>query len=110
MRVLTLYKTPSPGTSIKSGEFYELALDDRDGFILKEYHGHWDEVDGKSIPGSSFKLLGRYASSEEGNAAFEKQKVFRAKEGFQHGLIPIFNPVTLAQDGIYEFVDVGTEI
>jgi hypothetical protein len=40
MRFITLYKTPSPGLSIASGHFYELALyDNPDGFVLKEYHG-----------------------------------------------------------------------
>jgi hypothetical protein len=111
MRRITLYKTPSPGTSIKSGEFYEIALDDREGdFILKEYHGNWDEVEGRSIPGTSFKMAGRYDSLEKANAAFDRQKVIRAKEGFMHGFVPTFNEVTLAQDGIYEFVDPSTEI
>jgi hypothetical protein len=112
MRLVTLYKTPSPGTSIKSGEYYELALDNPDGgdFILKEYHGNWDEVQGRTIPGSTGIPIGHYPSSEEGNAAFDKQKLFRAKQGFQHSLRPIFNPQTLAQEGIYEFVDVGEEI
>jgi hypothetical protein len=46
---------------------------------------------------------------EEGNAAFDERKVFRAKQGFVHGLIPTFNPVTMTRSGFYEFVDVGTE-
>jgi hypothetical protein len=115
MSVVTLYKTPSPGISIKSGEYYSLALDNPDGrgFILKEFHGNWDGVEGDKVPGGSSEILsppGGYPSLEEGDAAFEERKVFRAKQGFLHGIRPTFNPVTLTQDGIYEFVDVGEEI
>jgi hypothetical protein len=113
MRPITLYKTPSPGISIKSGEYYELTLDDPDGrgFILTEFHGNWDGVKGAKAPGGSSEILsppGGYASLEEGNAAFDERKVFRAKQGFMHGLIPIHNPDM--KGDIYEFVDVGEEI
>jgi hypothetical protein len=109
-------QTPSPGTSIKSDEYYEIALlgdSNGRGFILKEFHGHWDAVKGKSTPGGSSEVLsppGGYASSEEGDAAFDERKLFRAKQGFLHGLIPIFNPEMLTPGEIYEFVDVGEEI
>ncbi len=110
MRPITLYKTPSSGISIKSGEFYELTLDSPDGgdFILKEYHGNWDGVQGATIPGSTSIPIGHYPSLEEGNAAFDQRKLFRAKQGFIHGLIPIHNPDMEAVT--YEFVDVGEEI
>jgi hypothetical protein len=116
MRLVTLYKTPSPGTSIKSGEYYEIAFDDNPngrGFILKEFHGHWDAVKGEKAPGGSSEILsppGGYPSSEEGDAAFDERKMFRAKQGFLHGLIPIFNPEMLTPGEIYVFVDVGEEI
>jgi hypothetical protein len=57
MSVLTLYKTPSPGISIKSGEYFELALDNPDGrgFILREFHGNWDGVKGKKSPRRFFR-------------------------------------------------------
>ena len=115
MSVVTLYKTPSPGTSLKSGEYYEIALDNPNGrdFILKEFHGHWDAVRGEKAPGSSSEILSPpdgYPSPAEGDAAFDERKLFRAKQGFLHGLTPIFNPVTLTQGEIYEFVDVSEEI
>jgi hypothetical protein len=115
MRVVTLYKTPSPGISIKSGEFYELALGNEEGrgLTLREFHGNWDGVKGRSVPGASGEVIsppGGYASLEEGNAAFDERKVFRARQGFLHGLVPTFNPTTKTQGGFYEFVDPGTEI
>lgn len=113
MSVITLYKTPSPGISIKSGEYYEIALLDNPnggGFILKEFHGNWDGVRGMKAPGGSSEILsppGGFPSTEAGDAAFEERKVFRAKQGFLHGLIPIFSPEMRGE--IYVFVDVGTE-
>ena len=113
MSVLTLYKTPSPGTSIKSGEYYEIALlsdPNGSGLILKEFHGHWDAVRGEKAPGGSSEILsppGGYPSLEEGEAAFEERKMFRARQGFLHGLIPIFSPER--QGEIYVFVEVGEE-
>jgi hypothetical protein len=116
MSVVTLYKTPSPGISIKSGEYYEIALLDNPkgaGFILTEFHGNWDGAKGKKAPGGSSEILsppGGYPSLEKGTAAFDERKVFRAKQGFLHGLTPIFNPEMLTPGEIYEFVDVGEEI
>jgi len=93
MRLVTLYKTSSPGVSIKSGEYYQLALDNPDGrgFILKESQGNCDGVKGEKVPGGSSEILSPpdgYPSSEEGNAAFNERKIFRARQGFLHGLIP----------------------
>ena len=51
MQVQTLYKTPTPGTSVKSGEYYSLSFGDRDGrgrYEFKETHGNWNEVEGKT--------------------------------------------------------------
>jgi hypothetical protein len=86
LRLVALYKTPSPGISVKSGEYYQLVLGNPvgDAFILTEYHGNWDEVEGDPAPGYTRTPVGQYPSSEAGNAAFEKQKVFRAKQGFMH--------------------------
>jgi hypothetical protein len=103
-RLVTLYKTPSPGLSLKSGEYYELALGQppSDTFVLKEYHGYWDELERRPAPGHTVALIGHYRSLEEGNAAFEKQKLFRAKQGFMHGLRPGYHP----SEPIYEFVEI----
>jgi hypothetical protein len=113
MRVLTLYKNPSPGLSIKSGEYYELALwdDPADGgFAVKEFHGNWDGLAQDIVPGSSSVVIlspeGGYPSIEEAEAAFDKQKMIRARQGFLHGLRPGYHP----SEPIYEFVDVDEKI
>lgn len=107
--VLTLYKTPSPGLSIKSGEYYELALlDDKDngGFVLKEFHGFWNEIERKPEPDSTSNIVGRYQSYNEGEAAFEKQKMLRAGQGFYHSLTLSFNTSTQMPEEIYRFIEV----
>jgi len=81
MRLVTLYKTSSPGVSIKSGEYYQLALDNPDGrgFILKESHGNWDGVKGEKVPGGSSEILSPpdgYLSSEEATLPSTSGKCF----------------------------------
>jgi hypothetical protein len=99
MRLVTLYKTSSPGVSIKSGEYdarheyYQLALDNPDGrgFILKESHGNWDGVKGEKVPGGSSEILSPpdgYLSSEEGKRCLQRAENVSSETGFLHGLIP----------------------
>ena len=107
IRQTALYKTPSPGTSLKSGEFYQLVLErSSEGlFTLTERHGNWDECEGQPVPGYTRDAIGQYPSSEEGNAAFEKRKVLRAKEGFMHSLRPGGDD---PRQDIYELVDLDS--
>jgi hypothetical protein len=115
MRVITLYKTPSPGISIKSGEYYELSLDSPDGsgFVLSEFHGNWDatkEAEPRKGPPAPHGPTTSYDSLEAGELAFDKQRIFRAKEGFMHGFIPTFDAKTMQQVAAYEFVDADAEL
>jgi hypothetical protein len=86
MRVLTLYKTPSPGISIKSGEFYELAPNDPDGrgFTLNEFHGNWDGVKGEKhsavlprflVPLVAIPLWKRASPPSTSGKCFERNRV-----------------------------------
>jgi hypothetical protein len=36
--------------------------------------------------------------------AFDQQKMFRARHGFYHSLIPTFNPMTQRPEQFYEFI------
>jgi hypothetical protein len=103
-RQVTLYKTRSPGLSIKSGEYYQLILrKPADGdFVLTEHHGNWDSETGDRAPGHTSTVVDHYLSLEEGNAAFEKRKEFRAAQGYIHGQKPDYDP----KKAIEEFVEV----
>ena len=100
MRLVTLYKTSSPGVSIKSGEYYQLALDNPDGrgFILKESHGNCDGVKGEKVPGGSSEILSPpdgYLSSEEGKRCLQRAENISSETGFPARPHTIFNPEIL---------------
>jgi hypothetical protein len=110
LKIITLYRTPSPGTSVKSGEYWEIALTaTKDGqYKLAEYHGFWDETaehtrrDAPPAPTGEPRF---FDSSDAGMTAWEAQKKVRARLGFMHGLVPDFNPMNPPNHlGIYEFV------
>ncbi len=90
--VITLYKTPSPGTSLKAGEYWEIALTPTsDGrFVLREFHENWDETaenhrrDSPPVPAEEPRY---FDSIEEGETAWEAQKRVRARQGFMHGWV-----------------------
>jgi hypothetical protein len=109
MRVETLYKTATPGMSVKSGEYYSLSLDNSTGkaFLLKELHGAWDDIKQKNNVEPSVMLspADGYASLQEAEAAFEQRKLHRAKQGFQHCFIRSFSPEISMPSEIYQFLD-----
>jgi hypothetical protein len=88
-RQVTLYKTRSPGLSIKSGEYYQLILrKPADGdFVLTEHHGNWDSETGDRAPGHTSTVVDHYLSLEE---------------GYIHGQKPDYDP----KKAIEEFVEV----
>jgi hypothetical protein len=110
--VITLYKTPSPGTSPKAGEYWEIALiATADGrFQLSEYHGNWDETAephrrvSPPVPTGETRYFDSVAGGEK---AWEAQKRLRARQGFMHGWVPSFDPThDMRPNPVYELVAV----
>ena len=108
--IITLYKTPSPGTSQRAGEYWEIVLSETaDGrFQLNEYHGNWDETaeplrqESLAVPTGESMY---FDSRAEGEAAWEEQKRVRARMGFIHGQVPHFDPTNdMRQEPIYEMI------
>jgi hypothetical protein len=102
----TLYKTATPEAYVWDGEYYTLFLSSptasSSGYKLTEKHGWWDDVQKKPISNTTtLSPEDGFATFEEGEAAFNQQKMHRARGDFVHS----FAPDPFEQPHVYRLIE-----